>query len=361
MAKAEAANSGEEVKRQRTPRKHVSYKDIAAEAGVSQMTVSYAFRNHPSIPPQTRDRIRRIAERLGYVPDPKMAAFLQYIRGRREIREYPPLAYVHLGDQKQPPPKSYSGRLLGGACKRAQQIGYRIETFWLGRLGLNETALARVLRTRAIDGVLIPPLPVEMGRLQLPWEHFSVVTASYTSDYLGFNQVCNNRHQITQLGLEQARRRGYKRIGLVINKELDIRSSHNCLSYFYWFQSQQPESERVPVLFETEIGRDRYFKWLRDNQVDVVVSGFNLLAFWMRDAGMRMPEDIGFISLSTYAGSPQGFSGVDECAEQVGSASVDLLTSQLNRNETGLPQVRKLILLEGVWCEGRTVMPTRAG
>jgi len=354
MANTEKANRAKGLKRKRTVRKHVSYKDIAEEAGVSQMTVSYAFRNHPSIPEKTRARIRKIAKGLGYVPDPKMAEFLQYMRGRRKSRDYPVLAYIHVGEQKHPPANSYSARLLSGAIKRAENLGYQVESFWLNPKGLNEATLARVLRTRAIDGVLIPPLPVEMGRLNLPWEQFSVVTASYTSDYLGFNQVCNNRHQITQLALKQARKRGYKRIGLVINKELDIRSSHNSLSFFYWFQSQQPEEERVPVLYETEIARERYFKWIEDNKVDVVVSGLNLLAFWMREAGMRMPEDIGFITLSTYAGNPDKFSGVDECAELVGSASVDLLTSQLNRNETGLPQVRKLILLEGKWCDGKT-------
>jgi LacI family transcriptional regulator len=355
MAKTDKGNRAKGVKRKRTPRKHVSYKDIAEEAGVSQMTVSYAFRNHPSIPEKTRARIQEIANGLGYVPDPKMAEFLQYMRGRRKNRDFPVLAYLHVGDQKHPPANSYNARLLSGAIRRAENLGYRVETFWLNPKGLNEATLARVLRTRAIDGVLIPPLPVEMGRLNLPWEQFSVVTASYTSDYLGFNQVCNNRHQITQLALEQARRRGYKRIGLVINKELDIRSSHNSLSFFYWFQSQQPEEERVPVLFETEIVRRRYFDWIKENKVDVVVSGLNTLAFWMRDDGMRMPEDIGFISLSTFVGNPDGFSGVDECAELVGSASVDLLTSQLHRTEKGLPLVRKLILLEGKWFEGKTV------
>ncbi|MGC9451921.1 MAG: LacI family DNA-binding transcriptional regulator [Oceanipulchritudo sp.] len=343
------------MKPRRASRKHVSYKDIAEEAKVSQMTVSLAFRNHPSIPPATRKRIRNIADRLGYVPDPKMAQFLQYMRGRRQSRDFPVLAYLHVGDGRLPPRNSYNGRLLEGARERAAALGYRVEPFWLNPKGLNETTFARVLRTRAIDGLLIPPLPVEMGCLELPWDSFSVVTASYTSDYLGFNQICNNRHQITQLALEEARKRGYKRIGLVVNKELDIRSSHNTLSYFYWFQSQQPECERVPVLYETEIAKRQFFKWLNDNRVDVVVSGLNLLYFWLKEAKVAIPADLGFISLSTYEANRDGLSGVDECAEQVGSASVDLLTSQMNRNETGVPEVRKLILLEGTWVEGATV------
>lgn len=355
MAQEQKGRGESGVKRKPPRRKNVSYKDIALEAGVSQMAVSYAMRNHPSIPESTRKRIHGIAERLGYVPDPKIAEFLQYMRGRRKVRDVPVLAYLHTGEARVPQSNSYNARLFAGANRRAAELGYKMEVFWLHEKAYSTGSLVRVMRARAMDGILIPPLPIEMEGLDLPWETFSVVTASYTSDYLGFNQVCNNRHQITELALQEARKRGYRRIGLVINKELDIRSSHNTLSYFYWFQSQQPQEERVPVLYEREIARDRFFRWLEENQVEVVVSGLNLLSYWIQDAGMRMPEDIAFISLSTYAGNPHALSGVDECAERVGSASIDLLTSQLHRNETGRPHVRKLILLEGRWVEGKTV------
>ena len=39
---------------------------IAAKAGLSGAAVSLALRDHPSIPPTTRARVKRLAERLGY-------------------------------------------------------------------------------------------------------------------------------------------------------------------------------------------------------------------------------------------------------------------------------------------------------
>ncbi len=47
----------------------VSIKDIARAAGVSHSTVSRALRDSPLISPQTRARIRALAEEMGYTPD----------------------------------------------------------------------------------------------------------------------------------------------------------------------------------------------------------------------------------------------------------------------------------------------------
>jgi DNA-binding LacI/PurR family transcriptional regulator len=46
----------------------VTIKDIAREAGVSHSTVSRALRDHPAIASHTTERIKRVANELGYVP-----------------------------------------------------------------------------------------------------------------------------------------------------------------------------------------------------------------------------------------------------------------------------------------------------
>jgi DNA-binding LacI/PurR family transcriptional regulator len=47
----------------------VTIKDVAKEAGVSHTTVSRALRDHPAISIKTTNRIRKIADELGYVPN----------------------------------------------------------------------------------------------------------------------------------------------------------------------------------------------------------------------------------------------------------------------------------------------------
>ena len=54
--------------------RRVTQLDVAREAGVHRSTVSLAFRNHPSIPAETRERVMRVAKKLGYTIDPMLAA-----------------------------------------------------------------------------------------------------------------------------------------------------------------------------------------------------------------------------------------------------------------------------------------------
>ena len=49
--------------------RRTTIKDVAQEAGVSPQTVSRAINDKTEISPQTRDRILRVAERLGYRPN----------------------------------------------------------------------------------------------------------------------------------------------------------------------------------------------------------------------------------------------------------------------------------------------------
>jgi LacI family transcriptional regulator len=58
-------------------------RDIANAAGVCQATASLALRNHPSIPETTRNRIREVAETLGYRPNPRVAELMGEIRKNR--------------------------------------------------------------------------------------------------------------------------------------------------------------------------------------------------------------------------------------------------------------------------------------
>jgi LacI family transcriptional regulator len=56
--------------------KRATFLDVAADAGVSRATVSLVMRNSPTIPEETRERVLRSAEKLGYVYD-RVAASLR--------------------------------------------------------------------------------------------------------------------------------------------------------------------------------------------------------------------------------------------------------------------------------------------
>ncbi|RRJ98846.1 LacI family DNA-binding transcriptional regulator [Opitutaceae bacterium TAV3] len=64
--------------------KDVNMEAVARAAGVHRTTVSMALRGHPKLPEATRARIRELAERMGYRPNPLVQALMstRAARGR---------------------------------------------------------------------------------------------------------------------------------------------------------------------------------------------------------------------------------------------------------------------------------------
>ncbi|MEM9212727.1 MAG: LacI family DNA-binding transcriptional regulator [Pseudomonadota bacterium] len=56
-------------------------KDIADRLGVSPMTVSRAYRNHPSVNPETKKRVMAAIHEMGYSPNPSARQLVKHKGG----------------------------------------------------------------------------------------------------------------------------------------------------------------------------------------------------------------------------------------------------------------------------------------
>src|SRR5471030_1284470 len=67
---------------------------IAQAAGVSLATVSLALRDNPQTSRKTRARIKAVADRMGYRPDPRVAKLMSYLQQRKHRTGDGTLAFV---------------------------------------------------------------------------------------------------------------------------------------------------------------------------------------------------------------------------------------------------------------------------
>jgi LacI family transcriptional regulator len=74
--------------------RRVTLRQIARTARVSVMTVSYALRDRPEVSPTERARLRALAEKLGYRPDPLLTHLMQHLRSHRRIKPTANLAVL---------------------------------------------------------------------------------------------------------------------------------------------------------------------------------------------------------------------------------------------------------------------------
>jgi DNA-binding LacI/PurR family transcriptional regulator len=76
-------------------------------------------------------------------------------------------------------------------------------------------------------------------------------------------------------------------------------------------------------------------------------------------SGFDIPRKLGVVMLD-WSKTHAPAAGVDQRAEEVGGAAVDLVVDQINRNEAGVSHCPKTVTLTGLWVPGGTVENRKA-
>jgi LacI family transcriptional regulator len=91
---------------------------------------SYALRQHPKIPVETRELVAAAARELGYRPNPRVASLMAHIRGSQSRAHQERLAFVWVhtsrAEARQNP---FLKLVFAGARERARQMGFVLEEF----------------------------------------------------------------------------------------------------------------------------------------------------------------------------------------------------------------------------------------
>jgi len=335
---------------------------VARAAGVHPTTVSLVFRDHPSIPAATRERIRRIAAEIGYSPDPVLSALNAYRHETVSHRDAPPLAYVHdAGD-------SHAGAvhreaLCAGAFARAAQFGYRIERFEVGGAGLTFARLNGILRARGTTGVLLAASAPSRGLpLQLEWPRYSAVILERHANAPSLDCVATDQYGIVRLGLRQALDNGYRRIGLVIPRCYDEESDLAWSSGYLAAQLRLPAECRLPVFFagatQPGAGADcrAFARWYARQRPEAILAHGTVLRPLLAAHGLTTPRDVAFVDLDRDPSSPDA--GIEHPGTGIGAIAVDLLVNQMRHLRKGLTDTPTLTLVGGMWREGAS-LPSR--
>lgn len=332
-----------------------SCKTIAHEAGVSRMTVSMALRDHPRVAPETRERIKEIAKRQGYTPDPNLTELMRYLRKRDISKEEPVIAI--LNGKRQPLSKLCKDSLLirEGAKQRAEELGFKTEDFWLHEPGMRLKRIVQILETRGIRGIVVLPVENLQDVFSLPQENFTGVATCAVAAKLGYNQVHPHFYQSMHMGVSSLVDQGFKRIGFCITKDEDERSNHLYQSYLLWHQSNTPADSRVPILTSESISKEALIEWVKKGKPDVVLSSNVEHYHWLKEAGFKIPQDLSFAALAPAIEETGEIAQVQIGFRKIGSTAIDLLKSKLANELVGPQQNPAVTLIRGEWIPGKSV------
>lgn len=341
----------------------VTLEQLAKAAGVAKSTVSMALRNHPHIAKKTRARIQRLAQELGYRPNPSISALMAHIRNSKPIRSHDVIAFVAgFPDLDAMLAHPEHREAYEGARDRAESLGFRMDFFSLTAPGMTHRRLNDVLLNRGIRTLVFGPQGHTRQRVAFAWEHFSSSMIGYLPIEPAHHRAVPNSYTDMHLAIKRLLQAGYRRIGAVMDWEFDIDADNQLSAAYLAFQYRHPPKWQIPLLLieETDDYRDAFLAWFEAQRPAAVIAQDTRVAGWLEDAGHRIPDDVAVASLSLKADEPY-FSGICPHWYHVGGAAVDLAVAAAQRNETGAPDRPKLSLVYGFWIPGKTHISDESG
>lgn len=333
----------------------VTLRQIADEAGVSLMAVSYALRDNPQIKPATRERIKAIAKQLGYSPDPALSALTAYRDAHHKSRFKGVLGFLTFKKEADAwKIYNYSTVFFNAARQRAKSLGYNLEPFWARDPG--QTGLEKMLRSRGIDGLLLDlpntnhdPIPLDISR-------FCVVGISRSWALSGLDFVSSNHYSNSLKTWDECWRRGYRRIGYISDIQIETKFEYRLMAAFLERQTSAKlkSAEKIPPLIHDYNQQPDLKRWIKQYRPELIFS----YQFWLKRSltqlGYKIPEDIGLVS-PLLSDDDLTLSGMTQPIEDLGIMGVEMVHSKIMLNQRGLPQCQKALVAEGKWYEGETL------
>ena len=335
-----------------------SIQEIAREVGVSKATVSRVLRGLPGHKPETRDRIMKTAEELGYKAHPIVSALMSSVRFKHPSNISPVIAEIHcqpLDYNPQGNPES----LRQGIHQQAKSLGLRVEEFRWYEEGMAPRRLLEIIHTRGIRAVIFEHFmerAVSLEGLDLSDFAMASIGGALITPKLHRIEVNHYGNLIQAIKILQSR--GYRRFGVVIPKIFERSSDFKRSAALHSEDLNIAKEDRIPLFLRDKTDDrgdlDRLDAWLKEYEPDCVLGVGKDLPKQLDRLGYHQPKKISYAHLGWHS-SYTNIAGMNPKWNRAGKVAVDLIVDQLTRNEYGIPEDPLWVLIEGEWKEGDSI------
>lgn len=326
---------------------HVTIAMIAAAAGVARSTVSYALRDDPKIPVVTASRVRAVAARLGYRPNPRVAVLMAHIRRGRPVAQGERIAFLWL---HAPPGVRVFPVIWEGARRRAEQLGYALEEFWLDQPGLSPARLGQIIRARGITGLLLSPILEGQAGFTINWDwgQFAPAIIGNATCVPELHHAGHHHFAGMRAVMLALQARGLRRIAALIDRDVNDRAK---LTLSAAFIAHHPAPSPATRWLHVQAGESvaGLAAWVSRIRPEALVTTCRH-ADAIKRQRPRALTGVTVVVLDRPAGDC-AWAGLDQCEEVIAANAVDLVVGQLHRNERGAPEDVKMLLFPGHWVE----------
>ncbi len=314
----------------------VTLHDVARLAGVSFKTVSNVVNNQPHVRPETRDRVQRAIDQLGYQPN-LSARSLRSGKTGVIILALPELSL------------NYWAQLADAVIARAEHHGLVVQIETTGGVVDHEIAVLTSPRVKSADGMLFGPLGMDP-------EHAGALRVDYPLVILGERILGADVDHVTMRNVEAARAAtqtlldaGRRRIAVIGSDGPRLSGYREALAAAgipydpalvahtsLWHRPNGAAS--MEQLIESGVDFDAVF-----GLNDALALG----AMWaLQSAGYAIPQDvsvIGFDNVEDARYSMPSLTTIDPGMSRIAELAVDLLADRISNRLGDTPPQEVLV------------------
>ncbi len=199
-------------------RKAVSLRHIAQAADVSLATASMALANHPHVSEETKQKVRAIAEKAGYIRKPRRPNKRSLVNPARPAR----VGFLLLGS---PVDDDLHLGYLHSLCLRASDAGARVDIQALEdvsdpiKTAKSVQEFSRGITGLIITGMVNKPVLDVLNRTGVPYVVLGDTMDSFQAHGSGSGQTISYKVEaMGELAVERLLAVGHKRIGFVVER-----------------------------------------------------------------------------------------------------------------------------------------------
>jgi LacI family transcriptional regulator len=270
--------------------------DIARELKISASTVSRALQNNPRISQKTRDKIRKLADSMGYRPN-TLASNLRNKKSNT-IGIVVPLINRH-----------FFSSVISGVEEVASKAGYTVVISQSNDLANKEIAIVQSMFANRVDGLIISIAMQSTSfdhlkmfkKRNIPLVFFDRAVPEIEADKIVVDDYMGG-FRVTQHLIEQ----GYQRIGHMAGPQNLMTYFDRKKGYIDALTKNGMEYDESLVISSTLISESGVaaVQQMMDlpNPPDAIFCGNDTTALsamiYLRDKGIRIPEDLGIVGFS---------------------------------------------------------------
>lgn len=330
--------------------------DVARECGVHHTTVSRALHDHPSISEATRNKIKRVAARLGYQSDPFLSALVNRKYAITSGTTRANLAWVtNFGTRDGWKTTTHNAGFFKGCSDRAKQLGCSLDDIWVG--DRKEEGIERLLIARGVRGVILAPQPIGAENVPISSERFHCVAIGMSVRRDDVIQICHDHYHSVSALVKRLALIGFRKPIFYASEEVDRNVDYLMSHGFrYGVESLGLKVSPAPAYVDHAISSFDLAKRIVKDRPDVAIVHYRQwrhLEEALNGMNVSIPDDLS-VAVITVPDDEQHAGGVVENSHQIGSLAVDTLVDLVVKGDHEKTRPRRLFV-DGTIVLGKTI------